>query len=68
MLVTWGERRERAIVHLNVADFAVAVERAADPSLQGRPVVVALPGGGRAVVYDMSEEAYQEGEIGRAHV
>jgi len=52
---------ERAIIHLNVADFAVAVERIIDRRLQGRPVIIAPEGAGRAVVYDMSEEAYQEG-------
>lgn len=51
----------RSIIHLNVADFAVAVERLADPRLAGRPVVVAPEGRPRAVVYDMSEEAYRAG-------
>ncbi len=52
---------ERSIIHLNVADFAVAVERMADPGLKGRPVIVAPAGAARAAVYDMSEEAYQSG-------
>jgi len=52
---------DRAVVHLNVADFAVAVERAMDPRLRGRPVIVAPQGAARAVVYDMSDEAYQCG-------
>jgi DNA polymerase-4 len=52
---------DRSIIHLNVADFAVAVERAVDRRLAGRPVVVALPGAARAAVYDMSEEAYRAG-------
>jgi len=51
----------RNVIHINVADFAVAVERAMDPRLRGRPVVVAPEGVSRAVVYDMSEEAYQAG-------
>ena len=51
----------RHVIHINVADFAVAVERAADRRLRGRPVVVAPEGVARAVVYDMSEEAYQAG-------
>jgi len=51
----------RSIIHLNVADFAVAVERVVDRGLQGRPVIVAPLGASRAVVYDMSEEAYQCG-------
>ena len=29
---------DRAIIHVNVADFAVAVERAVDRRLSGRPV------------------------------
>jgi DNA polymerase-4 len=52
---------DRSIIHLNVADFAVAVERTIDRRLDGRPVVVAPPGAARASVYDMSEEAYQTG-------
>ena len=51
----------RNVIHINVADFAVAVERAVDRRLQGRPVIVAPEGVARAVVYDMSEEAYQAG-------
>jgi DNA polymerase-4 len=51
---------ERSIVHLNVADFAVAVERQEQAGLHDRPVIVAPPGG-RSLVYDMSEEAYQTG-------
>ncbi len=52
---------ERSIVHLNVVDFPVAVERLADRGLKHRPVIVAAPGAARAVVHDMSEEAFQEG-------
>jgi DNA polymerase-4 len=52
---------DRAIIHLNVADFAVAVERAMDRRLCGRPVVIAPEGAERAAVYDMSEEAFQAG-------
>ncbi len=53
--------RERAIIHFNVADFAVAVERVADCTLRERPVIVAPFQAARAVVYDMSEEAFQCG-------
>ena len=52
---------ERAIIHINVADFAVAVERVVDRRLCGRPVIVATAGSARACVYDMSEEAYASG-------
>lgn len=50
----------RSIVHLNVADFAVAVERLQHTGLHDRPVIVAPPGG-RSLVYDMSDEAYRAG-------
>ncbi len=53
--------RERTIIHLNIADFAVAVERMAAPRLRERPVIVAPQAAVRAAVYDMSEEAYQSG-------
>jgi DNA polymerase-4 len=53
--------RDRSIVHLNIADFAVAVERVIDSRLRDRPVVIAPQGLARAAVYDMSEEAYQAG-------
>ena len=53
--------RERSIIHLNVADFAVAVERVVDSRLRERPLIVAADGAARAAVYDMSDEAYQAG-------
>ncbi|MCP4622978.1 MAG: hypothetical protein GY850_05545 [bacterium] len=52
---------ERSIIHLNIADFAVAVERAMDCRLRDRPVIIAPEGAARAAVYDMSEEAYRSG-------
>ena len=52
---------ERAIIHLNVADFAVAVERIVNQRLHHRPVIIAPEGAIRAVVYDMSNEAYLSG-------
>jgi DNA polymerase-4 len=51
----------RSIIHLNVADFAVAVERAVDRRLDERPVIIAPEGAARAAVYDMSNEAYMTG-------
>lgn len=51
---------DRAVIHLNVADFAVSVECLVDGRLKDRPVIVA-PEGGRAAVYDMSEEAFRAG-------
>ena len=53
--------RERAIIHFNVADFAVAVERVADCALRKKPVIIAPFQAARALVYDMSEEAFQCG-------
>jgi len=52
---------DRSIIHLNIADFAVAVERAVDCRLNARPVIIAPEGAARAAVYDMSEEAYRTG-------
>ncbi len=52
---------ERSIIHINVADFAVAVERLTDARLRQRPVIIAPEGAARATVYDMSEEAFQFG-------
>ncbi len=57
----WSKMRERSIIHLNVADFAVAVERVVDSRLRRRPVIIAPAGAARAAVYDMSDEAYQNG-------
>jgi DNA polymerase-4 len=52
---------DRSIIHLNVADFAVAVERLLDRRMQGRPLIIAPEAAPRATVYDMSEEAYRSG-------
>ncbi len=51
---------ERTIIHLNIANFSVAVERLVDRSLRNRPLIIA-PRVARAKVYDMSEEAYRDG-------
>ncbi len=51
---------ERKVIHLNIADFSVAVERLIDPRLRQFPLIIA-PCTARAMVHDMSEEAYQEG-------
>jgi len=53
--------QDRAIIHLNVTDFAVAVERIQDSSLKRVPLIVAPARAARALVYDMSEEAYRDG-------
>lgn len=54
-------QRERFILHFNVADFAVAVERVCDLTLRNHPLVIAPLHAARAVVYDMSEEAFGNG-------
>lgn len=54
-------RHLRTVAHLNIADFAVAVERRMDCRLKNHPVIIAPEGSARALVYDMSEEAFQEG-------
>jgi DNA polymerase-4 len=46
---------------VDVAAFAVAVERVVDPRLNGRPVVVAPPGGSRSLVTAASLEARHDG-------
>lgn len=51
---------ERSVIHLNIADFAVAVERLTDTGLKTKPLIIAPPTN-RSVVYDMSEEAYGAG-------
>lgn len=51
---------ERSIIHINITDFAAAVEQVVDSSLRERPVIIA-PQAARALVYDMSEEAYRQG-------
>lgn len=52
---------DRSIIHLNIADFAVAVETLLAPSLKGYPLIIAPLGAPRAVVYDMSDEAFHQG-------
>jgi len=54
-------KMNRAIIHLNIADFAVAVESNIQSSIRGYPVVIAPQGAPRAVVYDMSDEAFHQG-------
>jgi len=54
---------ERDVVHLDIAAFAVAVERVREPRLRARPVVVAPPTP-RGVVMAASFEARRAG-IGR---
>lgn len=53
--------RPRAIIHLNIADFAARLETMGSAALKDRPVVIASLGVPRAVVYDMNEPAFREG-------
>lgn len=52
---------ERRILGFRVIAFPVTLARLKDPSLRGRPVVVAAGTGPRAVVLAVSEEARAEG-------
>jgi DNA polymerase-4 len=52
---------EREIIYVDIAAFAVAVERVVHPDLRGRPVVVAPVGPSRSVVTALSPEAWQAG-------
>ncbi len=52
---------EREIIHVDIASFAVAVERVVQPELRGRPVVVAPVGPSRSVVTALSAEAWEAG-------
>ena len=51
----------RDIIHVNICHFMASVAQAGEPSLRGRPVIVAPPGLERARVLDLSCEAYDEG-------
>ena len=55
--MTW----ERAVIHINIADFAARVEACLAPSLRDRPLIIAPDGAPRARVFDMNERAFQEG-------
>jgi DNA polymerase IV len=52
---------ERGIIHVDIASFAVAVERVVNPPLRGRPVIVAPVGPSRSVVTAVSQEAWLAG-------
>ncbi|RPH95194.1 MAG: DNA polymerase IV, partial [Calditrichaeota bacterium] len=51
----------RHIIHIDVADFPIAVERVLEPKLRQRPVVVAVETTTRSLVFSASEEARQQG-------
>ncbi|MDZ7315615.1 MAG: hypothetical protein ONB24_05780 [candidate division KSB1 bacterium] len=51
----------RAVIHIRVADFPVAVEQALEPRLHGRPTAVAVETAGRALIFAASAEARAAG-------
>jgi len=52
---------EREIIHVDIAAFAVEVERLVHPELRRRPVVVAPLGPSRSIVMALSQEAWDAG-------
>ncbi|MFH1575065.1 MAG: DNA polymerase IV [Acidobacteriota bacterium] len=52
---------EREIVYVDIAAFAVEVERIVHPDLRRRPVVVAPVGPARSIVLALSREAWEAG-------
>lgn len=53
--------RQANIVHINITDFAAAVEVAKDPTLADRPFAIAYDGPSRRVVITTSRKAWEEG-------
>ncbi len=55
------QEKERHILHLNIANFFIAVAVALQPRLLSYPVVVATPGSARRILLDVSQKARQAG-------
>jgi len=52
---------QRNVIHIDIADFHIAVERVLEPRLRERPVVVAIQTATRSLVYSASREARENG-------
>jgi DNA polymerase IV len=52
---------QRTIIHINVSDFHVAVERVLQPHLRNRPLLIAVQASTRALVFALSREAAEAG-------
>lgn len=51
----------RHIIHINVVNFYIAVETAANPKLRSYPVAVATAGSSRRVILDVSRQGREQG-------
>ena len=49
------------IIHINIANFYIAVENVMQPSLRGRPAAVAIETTARSLIYAVSDEAQRNG-------
>ncbi len=60
-MITRHFHKTRSIIHLNIANFAAAIECVLDSRLRGWPVIVAPGNAQRVAVYDMNQEAFAAG-------
>jgi DNA polymerase IV len=51
----------RTVIHIDITDFHIAVERVLEPRLRNRPVAVAIETASRSLVYAVSREATRNG-------
>jgi DNA polymerase-4 len=52
---------QRTVIHIDIAQFPIAVERVLAPKLRDRPVAVAIEAASRSLIYSLSHEALQNG-------
>ena len=52
---------QRNVIHIDISEFPIAVERVLEPKLRERPVAVAIETASRSLVYSLSHEAVQNG-------